>query len=91
MTQGSDSRGSSGPIRMRQTAGVTGSRGVRLKPVIEVITVSDSDAEEDLEKLEENLRRMAARRNGRRYVDTNKRVHSNKGRQHETQEVMYGK
>ena len=80
MTQGSGPRGSSGPIRMRQTAGVTGSRGVHLKPVIEVITVSDSDDEEDLEKLEENLRRMAARRNGRRYVDTNRRVHSNKAK-----------
>ena len=91
MTQVLGPRGSNGPIRMRQTAGVTGSRGVRLKPVIEVITVSDSDDEEDLEKLEENLRRMAARRNGRRYVDTNKRVHSNKSRQHETQEVMHGK
>ena len=32
---------------MRQTAGVTGSRGVHLKPVIEVITVSDSDDEEE--------------------------------------------
>ena len=71
MTQGLGPRGSSGPIRMRQTAGVTGSRGVHLKPVIEVITVSDSDDEEALEKLEERLRRMAARRNGRRYVDTN--------------------
>ena len=49
MTQGLGPRGSSGPIR-----------GVRLKPVIEVITVSDSDDEEDLEKLEEILRRMAS-------------------------------
>ena len=62
-----------------------------MKPVIEVITVSDSDEEEVLEILEENLRRLAARKTGRIYVDTNKRVHSNKGRHHETQDVTCGR
>ena len=67
-----------------------------MKPVIEVITVSSSSeseaetadwdgGEEDIEILEENLKRLASRR--RKYVETNKRVHSNKGRQ-QTQEVM---
>ena len=68
-------------MRMRQS-GVT---GVRSNPVIEVITVTDSDDEEELDKLEERLMRMVARRNGRRYVDINKRS------QHETQVMSRGK
>ena len=87
MTQGS------GPRRSGVTGRMIGSRGLRLKPVIEVITVSsssDSDGEEDLEVLEENLTRLAARKTGRKYVETNKRVHSNKGR-HQTQNVKRGR
>ena len=78
MTQGS------GPKRSSGSPGITGrmtGRGLRLQPVIEVITVSsssESEGEEDLEILEEKLRRLASRE--RKYVETNKRVHSNKGR-----------
>ena len=66
-------------------------RGLRLQPVIEVITVSsssESEGEEDIEVLEEKLRTIASRK--RRYEETNKRVHSNKGR-HQTQDVTCGK
>ena len=100
-TQGSGQRRSSGSMRPGSAPGITGrmtgSRGLRLKPVIEVITVSSSSeseaetadwdgGEEDIEILEENLKRLASRKTGRKYVETNKRVHSNKGR-HQTQDV----
>ena len=75
MTQGIGTRGSGGPMRMRQSAGVSGTRS---KQAIEVITVTDSEDEEELDELEARLMRMVARRNGRRYVDINKRS------QHET-------
>ena len=84
MTQGPGTRRSSG------SSGVTGritGKGLRLQPVIEVITVSsssESEGEEDIKILEEKLRRLASRK--RKEVKTNKRVHSNKGR-HQTQEV----
>ena len=66
-----------------------------MKPVIEVITVSSSSesevetadwdgGEEDIEILEDKLRRLASCK--RKYVETNKWVHSNKGR-HQTQDV----
>ena len=79
MTKGIGTGGSGGPMRMRQSSGVSGTRS---KQAIEVITVTDSEDEEELDKLEERLMRMVARRNGRRYVDINKRA------QHETQEAM---
>ena len=88
MTQGPGPRRSSGP------SGVTGrmtGRGLRLQPVIEVITVSsssESEGEEDIEILEEKLRRLASRK--RKEVETNKRVHSNKGR-HQTQDFTCGR
>ena len=66
-------------MRMRQSAGVSGTRS---KPAIEVITVTDSEDKEELDELEERLMRMVARRNGRIYVDTNKKA------QHETQGAM---
>ena len=77
-TQGMEARGSGagGPMRMRQSAGVSGTQS---KTAIKVITVTDSEDEEELDKLEERLMRMVARRNGRRYVDINKRS------QHKTQ------
>ena len=74
MTQGIGTRGSGGPMRMRQS----GVSGTWSKPAIEVITVTDSEDEEELDELEARLMRMVARRNGRRYVDINKRS------QHET-------
>ena len=60
---------------MRQSAGVSGTRS---KQAVEEITVTDSEDEEELDELEARLMRMVARRNGRRYVDINKRS------QHET-------
>ena len=68
-------------------------RGLRLQPVIEVITVSsssESEGEEDIEVLEEKLRRLSSHKKERKYVETNKRVHSNKGR-HQTQDVTCGR
>ena len=82
MTQGIETRGSGGPMRMRQSAGVSGKRS---KPTVEVITITDSEEEEVLDELEARLMRMVARRNGRRYVDINKRS------QHETQVMSRGK
>ena len=55
------------------------------KQAIEVITITDSEDEEELDELEARLMRMVARRNGRRYVDINKR------NQHETQVMSRGK
>ena len=84
-----------GPRRSSGSSGVTGrmtGKGLRLQLVIEVIAVSsssESEGEEDIEILEEKLRRLASRK--RKEVKTNKRVHSNKGRQYETQEVTYWK
>ena len=66
---------------MRQVEGVSGAR----KQAIEIITVTDSEDEEELDELEARLMRMVARRNGRRYVDINKRS------QHETQVMSRGK
>ena len=89
MTQGP------GPRRSSGSSGVTGrmtGKGLCLQPVIEVITVSsssESEGEEDIEVLEEKLRRMS-RKKERKYVDTNKRIHSNKGR-HQTQDVTCGR
>ena len=88
MTQGP------GPRRSSGSSGVTGrmtGKGLRLQPVIEVITVSsssESEGEEDIEILEDKLRRLASCK--RKYVETNKRVHSNKGR-HQTQDVTCGR
>ena len=79
--QGSGTQGSGGPMRMRQVAGVSGAR----KQAVEIITVTDSEDEEELDELEARLMRMVARRNGRRYVDINKRS------QHETQVMSRGK
>ena len=67
---------------MRQSAGVSGKRS---KPTVEVITITDLEDEEELDELEARLMRMVARRNGRRYVDINKRS------QHETQVTSRGK
>ena len=64
MTQGP------GPRRSSGSSGGTGrmtGRELRLQPVIEVITVSSSESEgEDIEILEEKLRRLASRK--RKYV-----------------------
>ena len=95
MTQGSGPRRSSGSMRSGSTSGVTGrttgSRGLCLKPVIEVITLSSSSESEgeDLEILAANLKRLSSRKTGRKYVETNKEhVHSKRGRHHETHDVM---
>ena len=95
MTQGSGPRRSSGSMRLGSTSEVTGrttgSRGLRLKPVIEVITLSSSSESEgeDLEILAANLKRLSSCKTGRKYVETNKEhVHSNRCRHHEKQDVM---
>ena len=83
-TQGMEARGSGagGPMRMRQSAGVSETRS---KPNVEVITITESEDEDVLDELEARLTRMVARRNRRRYVDINKRS------QHETQVMSRGK
>ena len=67
-------------MRTRKVAGVSGA-----KQAVEVITITDSEDEEELDELEARLMRMVARRNGRRYVDINKRA------KHETQATSWGK
>ena len=80
-TQGMEAQGSGagGPMRMRQSAGVseTGS-----KPNV---TITESEDEDVLDELEARLTRMVARRNRRRYVDINKRS------EHETKLMSRGK
>ena len=44
-------------MRMRQSAGISGKRS---KPTVEVITITDSEDEEELDELEARLMRMVA-------------------------------
>ena len=57
MTQGSGTRGSGGPMRMRQSEGVSGARS---KQAVEVINVTDSEDDEELDEMEARLMRMVA-------------------------------
>ena len=74
MTQGLGPRRSSGTMRSGSTSGVTeratGSRGLRLKPVIEVILSSSSESEgEEVEILAANLKRMSSHKTGKKYME----------------------
>ena len=62
MAQGSGTQGAGGPMRQRQAAGIS---GVRNKAV-EIITLTDSEDEDELDELEARLLRMVERRNGRK-------------------------
>merc|ERR1712030_292340 len=62
MAQWSGTQGAGGPMRRRQAAGIS---GVRNKAV-EIITLTDSEDEDELDELEARLMRMVARRNGRK-------------------------
>ena len=62
MAQGSGTQGSGGPMRRRQVAGTSGARN----KAVEIITLTDSEDEDELDELEARLMRMVARRNGRK-------------------------
>ena len=62
MAQGSGTQGAGGSMRRRQAAGIS---NVRSKAV-EIITLTDTEDEEEMDELEARLLRMVERRNGRK-------------------------
>ena len=62
MAQGSGTRGAGGPMRRRQAAGISNARN----KAVEIITLVDTDDEEERNELEATLIKMLERRNWRK-------------------------
>ena len=62
MAQGSGTQGAGGPMRRRQAAGILNARN----KAVEIITLVDTDDEEEKNELEEIIVKMLERRNWRK-------------------------
>ena len=62
MAQGSGTQGAGGPMRRRQAAGISNARN----KAVEIITLTDTEDEEEMNELEARLLKMVEKRNGRK-------------------------
>ena len=62
MAQGSGTQGAGGPMRRRQAAGISNMRN----KAVEIITLTDTEDEEEMNELEARLLKMVEKRNGRK-------------------------
>ena len=62
MAQGSGTQGAGGPMRRRQAAGISNARN----KAVEIITLMDTDDEEEMNELEVRLLKIVEKRNGRK-------------------------